>query len=93
MPNGNCLYSLASLPLVGEITHCCMKELRVMPAVKLHVNVTYYAQHSALKSIYGKSQSVIGGKSFSSYRTVFEPAQGLQDSKTSVLRCSYETLL
>ena len=35
-----------------------------------------YAQHSALKSVYRKSQSVIGGKLFYSYRTVFELAQG-----------------
>ena len=31
-----------------------------MAAVELHVNATYYAQHPELKSVYGKSQSVIG---------------------------------
>ena len=40
--------------------------------VKLHLNVTYYAQHSALKSVDEKSQSVMDGKLFSSYMTVFE---------------------
>ena len=35
-----------------------------MEAVELPVNATYYAQHPALKSIYEKSQSVIGGNLF-----------------------------
>ena len=35
----------------------------------------------------------MGGKLFSSYRTAFELAQGLQDSKTSDLNCSYEALV
>ena len=42
-------------------------ELRVMVAIDLHVNATYYAQHPALKSVYGKSQPVIGGKLSSFY--------------------------
>ena len=54
-----------------------------MTAVELHVNATYYAQNQALESVYGKSQSVIVGKLFYSYRTVFELAQALWDSKTS----------
>ena len=54
-----------------------------MEAIELHINARYYAQHPALKSVYGKSQSVIGGKLFSSYRTVFELAQEYLDSKTS----------
>ena len=54
-----------------------------MAAIELHVNATYHGQHPALKSVYGKSQSVIGGKLFSSYRTVFELAQEYSDSKTS----------
>ena len=63
-----------------------------MAAVELHVNVTYYAQHPALKSVYGKSQSVIGSKLFSSYRTMF--AQGLWDSETSdIMNRSYEALV
>ena len=33
--------------------------------VDLYVNATCYAQHPALKSVYGKSQPVIGGKLFS----------------------------
>ena len=73
------------LSLVGD--ESLVQELRVMVAVELHVNVTlhvnatYYAKHPALKSVYGKSQSVIGDKLFSSYKTVFELAQGLRDSK------------
>ena len=65
-------------------------KLSVMAAVELHVNATYYAQHSAHKSLYGKSQSAIAGKLFSSYMTVFELAQVLQDSKTSDFNCSYK---
>ena len=42
----------------------------MMAAVELHVDATY-AQHPALKQVYGKDQSVIAGKLFSSYRTVF----------------------
>ena len=64
-----------------------------MAAVELHGNATYYAECPTLKPVYGKSQSVIGGKLFSSYRTVLELAQGLQDSKTSGLNSSYEALV
>ena len=54
-----------------------MHELGVMTmaAVELHVNAKYCVQHSALKSVYGKSQAVIDGKLFSFYR--FEVAEGL----------------
>ena len=75
MPNGNCMFSSASLSLVGD--NSLIHELRVMVAVELHVNAAYYAQHPELKSVYKNSQSVMGGKLFSSYRTVFELAQGL----------------
>ena len=61
-----------------------------MAAVELHVNARYYTQHSALKPVYGKSQSVIGCKLFSSYRTLLELAQDLRDSKISDLNCSYD---
>ena len=43
-----------------------MHELRVMAAVDLHVNATYYADHPALKSVYGKIQPVIGVSYFHS---------------------------
>ena len=78
--------------IIGKRDNSLLHELRVKAAVELHVNATYYAQHPALKSVYGKSQSVIGGKLFSSYRTVFELAQDLQDSKTSDLNCSYDAV-
>ena len=68
MPNGNCPYSSASLSLAGDRDNSLEHELRVSTAVELHVNEAYYAQHPALKTVYGKSQSVIGGKLFSSYR-------------------------
>ena len=65
-----------------------------MAAVELHVNATYYAQHPALKSVYWISQSVIDGKLFSSYRTVFGLAEGLWDAETSdIVNCSYEALV
>ena len=35
-----------------------------MAAVELHVNAIYYAQHPALKSVYGKDQSAIAGSCF-----------------------------
>ena len=35
----------------------------------------------------------MGGKLFSSYRTVFGLGQGLQDSKTSDLNCLYDALV
>ena len=64
MPNGNWLFSSASLPLVdNSLGH----ELGVMAAVVLHVNATYDTQHSALKLVYEKGQSVMGGKLFHSY--------------------------
>ena len=83
MSNGNWLFSSASLSFVGD--NSLVHELRVMAAVELHVNATYYSQHPALKSVSGKSQSVVGGYLSSSYS---EPAHGLQDSKTSDLNCS-----
>ena len=46
-----------------------------------------------MKSVNEKSQSVMGGKLFSSYRPVFELAQSLRDSKTNDLNCSYEALV
>ena len=38
-----------------------------MAAVELRLNGTNYAQQPALKSVYGKRQSVLSGKLFSSY--------------------------
>ena len=78
----------ASLSLLGD--NLLRHEPRVIAAVELHLNGTYYAQHPALKSVHEKSQSVMAGKLFSSFRTVFELAQSLRDSKTSDLNCSYE---
>ena len=76
MPNGNCLFSSASLSLVAD--NSLVHELRVMAAVSsyIHLNATY-AQHLALKSVYEKNKYVMGGKLFSSYKTVFELVQEL----------------
>ena len=41
-----------------------MHEHRVMEAVELPVNATYYTRHPALKSVYEKSQLALGGKLF-----------------------------
>ena len=45
---------------------------------------SYYGQHPALKPVYGK-KPVVGLTSYfpPMYGTVFELAQGLQDSRTS----------
>ena len=64
MSNGNFLFSSASIVIGRRFTDAC--ELRVMAAVELYVNATYYAQHLTLKLVYGKSQLVIVGKLFSS---------------------------
>ena len=40
-----------------------------------------------------KANSVIAGKLFSSYRTVFEQTQGLRDSKARDLNCSYKAFV
>ena len=65
MANGNCLFNSASLSLVGN--NSLVHKLRVMAAVELHLNATYYAQHPALKSVYEKrSQYIMSGKLFSS---------------------------
>ena len=45
------------LSLVGDSS--LVHKVRVMTAVKLHVNAKYYAQRPAMKSVYGKSQSEI----------------------------------
>ena len=64
MSNGNFLFSSASIVIGRRFTDAY--ELRVMAAVELYVNATYYAQHPTLKLVYGKSQLVIVGKLFSS---------------------------
>ena len=56
------VHSPASLSLVGDKS--LVHELRKLAAAELHVNVAYHTRHPALKSVYGKSQSVIGGKLF-----------------------------
>ena len=96
LPNGNCQFSPQSSSLAGE--NWLVHELIVIVANKPHLNTRYYAQHRALKSVYEKSQSLMGGKLFYSYRTVFELVQSLWDSKTIVscsndLNCSYEELV
>ena len=50
IPNGNYLFNEASLQLVGDNS---LDRLRVMAAVKLHLNATY-VQHLALKSVFEK---------------------------------------
>ena len=82
MRNGSRLFSSASLSLVGH--NSLVHELRVIiVVVELHVNAIYYAEHTALKSVYEKSRSFMGGKLFSSYRKVFDLAQRPRDSKAS----------
>ena len=56
------VHSPASLSLVGDKS--LVHELRKLAAAELHVNVAYHTRHPALKSVYGTSQSVIGGKLF-----------------------------
>ena len=89
IPNGSCLFSSSIIVIDRRDNSLVHVE---MATVELHVNATY-AQHPALKSVYGKSQSVTDDKLFSSYRTLFELAQGLRDFKTSNLNCSYEALV
>ena len=57
MPNGNCLFSLSSLPLVREITHWCMYNDGSWQATYKY---NILCPTSVLKSVYGKGQSVIG---------------------------------
>ena len=59
MPNANCLF--ISTYLVGA--NSLAYEHRVMAVAELHVTVTYYAQHSASKSVYEK----VNQKSVASY--------------------------
>ena len=64
VPNGNCLVSSASFLLVGDNT--LLHELRLMAAAVLHVKSTYYTRHPVFKLVFEKSQSLMGGKLFSS---------------------------
>ena len=61
---------LFSIIVIGRGYYSVVHELRVMAAVELHLNAIYYAQHLAPKSGYGKDQSVIASKLFSSYRRI-----------------------
>ena len=59
--NENCLFSSTSLSLAGEISHWCMYTDGSCRAIcECNICLT-----SALKSVYGKSKSVIGSKLFS----------------------------
>ena len=89
MSNANYLFSSVFLLLAGD--NSLVHEIRKIAAVKLHLSATY-TQCLALKSVYKKSQYVIGDKLFSSNRTVLELAQSLWHSKTSDLNCLYEAL-
>ena len=51
MPNGNHLFNMASLSLVGDNSPA--HKLSVMSAVELHLNAAY-TKHLALKSVYQK---------------------------------------
>ena len=62
--NGICLFSTASLSFVED--NSLVHERRVMAVIEQYVNATYYTQHPA-SVYYEKSQSVMGGKLFSSY--------------------------
>ena len=42
-----------------------------MAAIELHLNAIHYVPNPALKSVYKKKQSVMGGKFSFSYRKVF----------------------
>ena len=68
--NGNCLLfnNSGSFSLLGD--NSLAHKLRVMAAVKLHLNATY-PQHLALESVYEKRQYIMDGKLFSS-RIMFE---------------------
>ena len=83
--------SARSIIVIGRRDNSLVHELRVMAAVEQYVYTTYYVQHPALKSVYGKDHSVIAGKLFSSYRIVFSTGSS-RDSKTSDLNCFYEAL-
>ena len=89
MSNANYLLSSVFLLLAGD--NSLVHDIRKIAAVKLHLSATY-TQCLVLKSVYKKSQYVIGDKLFSSNRTVLELAQSLWHSKTSDLNCLYEAL-
>ena len=80
---------------IGNRDNTLVHELWVMAAVELHVYATYYAQYPALKSVYGKDQSVLLclGSYFPpmSYRTVLSTGSS-RDFKTSELNCSYKSM-
>ena len=89
MSNANYLLSSVFLLLAGD--NSLVHDIRKIAAVKLHLSATY-TQCLVLKSVYKKSQYVIGDKLFSFNRTVLELAQSLWHSKTSDLNCLYEAL-
>ena len=89
MSNANYLLSSVFLLLAGD--NSLVHDIRKIAAVKLHLSATY-TQCLVLKSVYKKSQYVIGDKLFSSNRTVLELAQSLWHSKASDLNCLYEAL-
>ena len=67
----------------------------MMAAAELDVNATYYAQYPALKSVYGKDQSVllclVSYFPPMSYRTVLNTGSS-RDSKTSELNFFYKSM-
>ena len=69
MPNGNCLFGSTSSSLLGNSS--LEHERTIMAAIELHLNAIHYVPNPALKSVYKKKQSVMGGKFSFSYRKVF----------------------
>ena len=89
VPNGNCLFSSASLSLVREITHWSMSsDGSCWTTCECNICPT-----SCTEISFWKKPVSIGGKLCYSYRKVFELAQGLRDFKTKDLDCSYEALV
>ena len=87
-PNENCQFRSASLSLVGN--NSLVQELKVMGSCWATCNCNILCPTSCIDiSLFMEKTN----KLFLSYRTVFELAQSLQDSKTSDFNCSYETLV
>ena len=76
LPNGNCLYSSASICLFGHNDH--LKELRWLTSIELYENAKFYCQHPVLleclkvhSSVYSNFNSIfsccLSQKSFNSF--------------------------
>ena len=59
--------------------------LRILTSAGLFLIHIFYSRHPILTDVYNNDNTVLGGKLFTSYESIFELTRGLRDSQTSII--------